>query len=398
MRPFIHVRNVDTAERTTVAAMSNDELLTTAEAIAAHVATDQARLLEIAGEIGRRRAFEDDGATSLPAWILQRLGTAPSTARAWSAAAERIWDLPQLAAGMANGELTLDKLMAVLPVATPENDAELRRQARHCTVRQLRDIAAAHAPDAGDGHRPTPSEHDGRYLRCNDQLHTIAIKMGADQYAESRSLLEAEMARQTSDGETRLDQRLCDAFLRLLRGRTRVAPTATGGLAPDNFLVVLHAPLSSIADDASDGDLSDVGGELERAGLLDRATVRRVACDGTIVLGLDDDLGHTMYEGRATRFATPTQRREIIRRDRHCRFPGCSNAIFTNVHHLTLWKDGGRTDIDNMVLLCEHHHHTIHRKGWRVSGDANQELTFVPPNGRTMSTRPSPQWNRVVRR
>ena len=82
---------------------------------------------------------------------------------------------------------------------------------------------------------------------------------------------------------------------------------------------------------------SELAGELERGGLLSTDVVRRIACDATIAVAVDDDVGHTMYEGRATRDPTDAQRREVMRRDRHCRFPGCANVTFTNVHHLEPW-------------------------------------------------------------
>ena len=91
-------------------------------------------------------------------------------------------------------------------------------------------------------------------------------------------------------------------------------------------------------------------------GLIDAQTLRRIACDATVVIALDDDVGHTMYEGRAKRFPSDPQRREVLRRDRQCRFPGCANATFTNVHHILGWKPGGRTDLDNLALLCVFHH------------------------------------------
>ena len=142
---------------------------------------------------------------------------------------------------------------------------------------------------------------------------------------------------------------------------------------------------------------STLAGELEYGGLIDGETVQRIACDATIAVGVDDDVGHTMYEGRARRFPTEAQRREVMRRDRHCRFPGCTNVTFTNVHHIVAWKPGGRTDLDNLALVCVFHHGMVHRnKGWTMSGNANEELTFVGPSGRVMTSRPSPLWTRVT--
>jgi len=49
-----------------------------------------------------------------------------------------------------------------------------------------------------------------------------------------------------------------------------------------------------------------------------------------------------------------------------------------------------------LVLLCEHHHRRMHAREWSVSGDANEELTFVGPSGRVMTSRPSPRWTQVT--
>jgi len=90
------------------------------------------------------------------------------------------------------------------------------------------------------------------------------------------------------------------------------------------------------------------------------------------------------------------QGREIIRRDRHCRYPGCTNVTFAIVHHIVPWKPGGGTDLPNLVLLCRHHHGVVHRKGWSLTGNANQELSIKTPTGRVMVSRPSPLWTRVT--
>jgi hypothetical protein len=155
---------------------------------------------------------------------------------------------------------------------------------------------------------------------------------------------------------------------------------------------VAHIALKTLLDD-EDGTLQLA--ELEGVGLVSADVVRRLACDAALVIALDDVLGHTMYEGRARRFPTETQRRELWRRDRHCRFPGCSNDRFTRVHHVVPWKPDGRTDLDNLAILCDHHHHEVHSKRWSVSGDANVALNFVGPGGRVMTSCPSPLWGTV---
>jgi hypothetical protein len=157
----------------------------------------------------------------------------------------------------------------------------------------------------------------------------------------------------------------------------------------------VHVPIAALLDES--GADSGLAGDLERGGLVSMEAVRRVSCDATVTLAVDDEMGHTMYEGRARRDPSGPQHREVRRRDRHCRFPGCSNVVFTNVHHIKEWKpDRGPTDLDNLVLLCVHHHGLVHSRQWCMSGNPNELLTFVGPSGRAMESRPSPLWTAVT--
>jgi hypothetical protein len=36
------------------------------------------------------------------------------------------------------------------------------------------------------------------------------------------------------------------------------------------------------------------------------------------------------------------------------------------IHHVTPWADGGRTDIDNLVLVCPRHHVDVTDGTWDV--------------------------------
>jgi len=38
----------------------------------------------------------------------------------------------------------------------------------------------------------------------------------------------------------------------------------------------------------------------------------------------------------------------------------------------------------------------VHRNVWTMTGDANEELTFLGPGGRVMTSRPSSKWTRVT--
>ncbi len=366
-----------------VATLSTEEIMCLAAESAHRMASLAGLIVLLAGELDRREGWRDEGATSLEAWLVERLGVSVATARAFAHVGKRLFDLPHLAAGLSSGELTFDKVRAVVDTATPETDREIRDRAQEHSVAELTRLANSRRgapPTAAD------AEYEGRSLRFNDTFRTVTAQLPAETYAEVRGLLETAAKSLPSDGETPWDRRLADAFVGLIRSQrgTRYAASS--------YTVVAHTPLETLFDESS-----ELAGELERDGLISAETVRRLACDATLILAVDDDVGHTMYEGRAQRYPTDTQRREIIRRDRHCRFPGCDNATFVNPHHIKWWIRGlGTTDLPNLALLCEYHHHLIHSKRWSMSGDANRELTFVGPTGREMTSRSSPLWTTIA--
>lgn len=364
--------------------MSNEEVMELAAASARHMASLAGLIVQLTGELDRRQGWREEGATSVASWMVERLGVSVPTARALAHVGERLFDLPQLGAALSAGDLSFDKVRAVVDAATPGSDGYLRDQAMTHSVRELLQLARSRQSSTAESAR---SDHDRRFLRFNESVRTVTAQLPAETFAEVRGTLEARARQIPSDGETPWDQRLCDAFVGILRDSHHSVEEGTP------FTVVAHVPLETLLDETS-----ELAGELERDGLISAETVRRLACDGTVIIAVDDDQGHTMYEGRQQRYATDTQRREIMRRDRHCRFPGCTNAVFVNAHHIRWWTPhGGTTDLPNLALLCEHHHHLMHSKNWSVSGNANDELTFIGPTGRVMSSRPSPLWTTVSR-
>ncbi|HSZ36264.1 MAG TPA: DUF222 domain-containing protein [Acidimicrobiales bacterium] len=374
-----------------VAGMSNEQLAGHLDGLFRLRSAVDGRILVLLGEAERRQTFREDGATSAENWAVERFSVAVPTARALVHVAEKAWDLPQLTEALKGGEITFDKFRAVADVATPETDAELVEAARRRSVRELAEVARSQRE------APAPSQsaldHDRRSLRFNDTFRTMTVQLPPESFAETRTCIESIARDIPSDGETPWDQRLCDGFMGLVRSR---AGGAGGDVASRNpYYVVVHVPIAALVDES--GESSDLAGELERDGLIGTATVQKLSCDATIALAIDDDAGRTMYEGRSRRDPTGPQRREVRRRDRHCRFPGCANVTFTNTHHIRRWKpDRGPTDLDNLCLLCVHHHHLVHQGGWTMSGDANDELTFVGPSGRVMTSRPSPLWTAVT--
>ena len=121
-------------------------------------------------------------------------------------------------------------------------------------------------------------------------------------------------------------------------------------------------------------------------------TARRLACDAATVTMRHAPGGEILDVGRRTRTISPALRRALAARDRQCRFPGCGN-VRCDSHHIEHWADGGRTALDNLVLLCRRHHRAVHEEGYRVTIDAAGEAKFLRPDGQPLpEAPPAPAW------
>jgi hypothetical protein len=382
------------------------------KAMSAH----QSQLLSAVAELDQRKAWRVDGATSMVSWLVQRCAVTASTARDWVTAAGRLESLPKISDALAQGKLSFDQVKPLVDVAKPESDAKLAEEATHWSAKQVRELATAARNQSDD---QAAGAYGRRFLRFNDRRRSFAGTLPDDQYAVVKGRLTAMASRNVGKG-TPFDQRMADALFTLCGavgngkrsgeggaksgvesgGRSESHGDARGtrngsssDVVDDSFeqatqpTVVVHADLSFLAGGSGDA-------ELDVLGPLSREVARRLACDAKIILSADDADGHSIQQGGARRSPTTAQRIEIRRRDKGCRFPGCTYEAFTDVHHVIPWPQGGPTDIPNLATLCDAHHRAVHELGWRMAGDANVELTFKSPTGRITRSRPSPTFTR----
>ena len=177
--------------------------------------------------------------------------------------------------------------------------------------------------------------------------------------------------------------RRADGFCELLRRYERA------GLGPIEGGVKPHITVTASAKDMTDlkvlKDLLPSTEELGFAwadwvGPISIDTARMLACDCTVTRILLDENGVPLDCGKEARTATVPQRRALAVRDGGCAFPGCGTPSgWCDAHHIVHWGDGGPTDLDNLVLLCGHHHRTLHHTEWRVEIGPDRKSVFYPP-------------------
>ncbi|WP_420625980.1 HNH endonuclease signature motif containing protein [Candidatus Poriferisodalis sp.] len=202
----------------------------------------------------------------------------------------------------------------------------------------------------------------------------IGVQIAAVVAAAERDLYRDE----DPDNRPSHHQRTADAIAKLL-----LEPSAAGRRRGGTTLLIV-------------ADYDAVGQGLANARLADGSPVpiselAQLACDAQILPAIFDRATGDLCMGRMCRFATDAQRAALALRDQGC--IGCAKSpIYCEAHHIVPWEIGGRTDLANLVLVCNRCHHHIHDDGWQVHrrhATGNYELrppTRSPPEPTTART------------
>ncbi|SDF47423.1 HNH endonuclease [Blastococcus fimeti] len=140
----------------------------------------------------------------------------------------------------------------------------------------------------------------------------------------------------------------------------------------------MHVDADVLADDTAAGRAYVEGGPA----LTGRQT-RRMLCEATVV-GMIGRGRETLDLGRRQRRGTKGQRRALLRRDGGCARPGCPETRLErlHMHHMRHWLFGGRTDIGNLVLLCDVDHGLVHEHDLVLSRRDGRLIVTAPDGTR----------------
>jgi hypothetical protein len=275
--------------------------------------------------------------------------------------ATKLAELPLIDGSLRKGEISYSKVRAMTRVATAENEADLLSMARGATGAQLEKICRLRRMvNALDGESAAEVE-ERRYVverPAGDGMVSIQLRLLPDEAARVMKAFEVAGSGNRADGAVALAEAA-------LGGK----PGGEGGSVRSPVEVVVHV------------QAGDLEGRTELGDGISAEVSRRLLCDAGVVPILEDERGKTIDVGRKTRTIPAALRRALDARDGGCRFPGCSNRVFTDAHHIEHWLDGGETSLDNTVLLCRRHHRYLHEHGFAVEC-AGDGLLFRDPGGR----------------
>jgi hypothetical protein len=332
----------------------------------AHVAivAAHAALLAAISEVEEAQEWRGDGAANMATWMSARYQESYATTRKWVESSRALSERPALDAAFAAGQVSGDQMHALVTLTRPgaDDDAvwleqladwsidDLQREARKQRARQL---------ERKDGGRYvslrwTPDE---RFLKIDGRLHPdegAALMKAIDRSVPNDAPWES------------IDKHRADGLVAL--ARVKVSEDADA----DRATVVVH-----LDDETLRGGVAG----LEAGGFVGSATAMRLSCDPRLETVAYDGSRRPVGIGRASRLVPAPMYRELRYRDRSCVFPCCGRTRFVQAHHVIHWSQGGRTDLDNLVLLCTHHHELVHEGGWSLRGEAGPRIGWVRPDG-----------------
>jgi hypothetical protein len=198
----------------------------------------------------------------------------------------------------------------------------------------------------------------------------------------------ADAAQRVIDDPRTTEQLALDALVELVDAalRSRFTTTPAQRRAAVRVLVT-QSDLDRRGPDRGNG-AAHIDGQTASVSI---ATADRYACDGGLMPILFDDDGSTLNLGRSQRLHSARQRIAIAVRDGGCLAPDCERpASWCEVHHIHEFSRGGKTDLNDGVLLCRHHHMLVHNNGWRIERRGNRYWMLPPPDLNGAHTHPSP--------
>jgi hypothetical protein len=337
------------------------------------------RIVEIVAEMDRDELCGATGARSVAALVAWKLGASSANAHAISAVARRLEEFPRCAQGMREGRLSLDQVGVIAAGAGKGSDEHYAQLASVATVNQLR--TAVNLEPRPEPEPPLPPR---RSVTKTSGEHATSwrITLGHDEAATFDAALQShldalitEWKHEHDPGEAESDQRrplpaTADAFMSLIEAGWDAE--ATRRPHAQHTTVVVHV------------DVEKRTAALHLGPLLTEADHRYLTCDATCEVWFER-AGRVIGAGRTTRTVNRRLRRALEHRHHTCAVPGCGATRGLHAHHIRHWEDGGPTDLNNLVLVCPHHHRLHHRGVIAITGRAD-ELVIVDSTGRGLSS------------
>ena len=299
--------------------------------------------------------------------------------------ARALENLPKVSAAMASGKLSYSKAREITRVGNAGNEDYLLSIAEHGTAAHVEKLVRAYrrCQEAEELSREQRQQQNRRVsfrydddgsliLTCHLPAEAGALVMKAlDIAVEELARATRTFPRERPEQIVPYSARRADALARV--AESFLAHDVLESPGTDRQQIVVHVAAETLRKRAAGCC------EIEHGPSIPAETARRFSCDASVVALIEDEDGEPLNVGRKTRIISAPLRRLLTARDKGCRFPGCCNARYIDMHHIKHWANGGETKPSNLVSLCRFHHRAVHEGGFDVQILDDGAFRFVQP-------------------
>lgn len=288
---------------------------------------------------------------------------------------------------------TLERLADQMP-ACDAAALERRLVAKACglAVHDLRQllwrVEAQHSPQELEAReRRQRAERTLSWRDEPDGSVTLSARLDPVTAAPVRAAIEgivtSAMRRKRDAGPSGTDQRAvwqmrADALAEIARHFAGCSSSGTGVRTS----VVVRTTLAELQSGLGMASVDGMGQPVSIQAL------RTLAADAEIIPVVMGSRSEVLDVGRASRLFSAPQRIALLERDGGCAW--ClAPPSHCEAHHIRWWRNGGRSDLENGVMLCSSCHHRIHDEGWEIAATATT-VAFIPPRHVDPQRRPRP--------
>jgi hypothetical protein len=337
------------------------------------------------------RVWQGSGARNMADWLAGRTNTSYGDAASRVRLGEALDRSPELAQAVEQGDVTAASAETLHDTITkPPAGGDIKDLVQAVKGAGPRDAKAAaetfreiHSSETdAQAEERRAALRSVRSTPATDGMVTTTVVLPSLWSREFHNAISHVAGKPGGEGDTRTtEQRLADGLVQLCRAYAK--GQVLGGREKPTILITIDA--ASFAGATNEPGVTAQGDHIPAhvvRHLAEHANLQRVLHAGAAIIDL----------GREVRYATDAQYKALLARDGGCRWSGCHiPGAWCEVDHLVPWEDGGSSDLDNMGLLCSHHHHEKHRPGVEVLGGAHDlrlrladgTIIDCPPRGRT---------------
>lgn len=296
--------------------------------------------------------------------------------------AHMLTELPEIECAFRQGALTEAQVVEMASAASlaPEFQSDLLEVAEMYSLHELRRQCAQLRATSGSESERQERIHKGRQLRHWTDIEgafrmdgRLTPEAGAVVMAALEPFRQQVARRMSKDGpKDSLAAQQADALVEMAQ-KVRCIPEDAFRAFPSAMVQVRVDHTALERGHAVPGEVCEVPG----VGPIPVAAARALIGDSllTAVVAKGKDVVAVANLGRTV---TAKQRIALWDRDGGCVIAGCNDRSSVEIDHVQEWRGGGRTQLDNLALLCSYHHYLKTHHGWQLKRAGDRWLFEAP--------------------